>query len=90
MEFLKKVNALVLGLAVLLTFGCGKEEEPEWKHVHEPGSHIAGTDLQRNKEVTESTAQTGRQYKEYHNGTVHGNQSQVEFRVQLAAFNPLA
>src|SRR5687768_14140910 len=26
MEFLKKVNALVLGLLVLLTFGCGGDE----------------------------------------------------------------
>ena len=41
MFFLKKVNAFVLGLAVLLAFGCGGDEEPVPENT--PGNNISQT-----------------------------------------------
>src|SRR5690606_4220738 len=70
---------------------AGHEKEPVREHVDEARGHVARSYLQGNKEIAEGPAQSGRQHKEDHDRAVHGNEGEVELRIDFSVRgNPIA
>ena len=62
---------------------CHKSR-PERQHVQDGKRHVGRADLNRQKVISETALRRGGEHEEHHDGAVHGEQTEIGFRLDLA------